>query len=337
MAGKNITLDHGGGGRLSHQLITEHFVTAFDNAPLRALNDSAVLDVHSARIALSTDSYTVDPIFFPGGDIGSLALHGTINDVAMSGARPLFITVGIILEEGFPFDDLKRIISSMSRAAREAGVTIVTGDTKVVPRGKADKIFINTTGLGLIERDITLGGELAVPGDTVIISGTIGDHGACIMAAREGLITISSPVKSDSASLHQLLNDVLDTVDGVHVLRDPTRGGVAATLNEIALQSNVGIEIDEGSLPYRDSVTGLCEILGLDPLYLANEGKVLIFVKGPQSQAALESIRTNSLGSEAKIIGRVVEDHPRKVILKTSLGGKRILDMPAGEQLPRIC
>ena len=337
MAGENITLDHGGGGRLSHQLITEHFVTAFNNAPLNALNDSAVLDVHSSRIALSTDSYTVDPIFFPGGDIGSLALHGTINDVAMSGARPLFITVGIILEEGFPFDDLKRIISSMSRAAREAGVTIVTGDTKVVPRGKADKIFINTTGLGLIERDITLGGELAVPGDSIIISGTIGDHGACIMAAREGLITISSPVKSDSAPLHQLLNNVLDAVDGVHVLRDPTRGGVAATLNEIALQSNVGIEIDEGSLPYRDSVTGLCEILGLDPLYLANEGKVLIFVKGPQSQAALESIRTNSLGSEAKIIGRVVEDHPRKVILKTSLGGKRILDMPAGEQLPRIC
>lgn len=336
MQEESIVLDHGSGGRMSHELIAEYFVSALDNEPLKRLNDSAVVDIPSGRIALSTDSYTVDPIFFPGGDIGSLAVHGTVNDIAMSGARPVYLTVGFILEEGFPMDDLRRILQSMSRAAREAGVKVVAGDTKVVPRGKADKIFINTAGVGVIERNVTLGGECALAGDAVLVSGAIGDHGACVLASREGL-SFSSPVVSDSASLNGLVELILDTADGVHVLRDPTRGGLATTLNEIALQSGVGVEIDEDRVPYRESVLGMCEILGLDPLYLANEGKLIAIVQNDQAEALLAAMRSHELGRESRIIGRVAADHPGKVVMNTAVGGRRILDMLIGEQLPRIC
>jgi len=336
MKDDKITLDHGSGGRLSHELVAEYFVTALDNEPLKRLNDSAVVDAPSGRIALSTDSYVVDPIFFPGGDIGSLAVHGTVNDLAMSGARPLYLTVGFILEEGLPLSDLRRILQSMSAAARDAGVLIVAGDTKVVPRGKADKIFINTAGVGLLERDIILGGERAAAGDAVLVSGTIGDHGTCVLATREG-IGFSTPVESDSASLNGLVNAVLDGTDGVHTLRDPTRGGLATTLNEIAKQAGVGIEIEEDAVPYREAVLGMCEILGLDPLYLANEGKLIVVVEGAQAQTALAAMRSHPLGKDARIIGKALADHPGRVVMNTRVGGKRIVDMLVGEQLPRIC
>ncbi len=336
MKDDRITLDHGSGGRLSHELIAEYFVTALDNEPLKRMNDSAVVDAPTARIALSTDSYVVDPIFFPGGDIGSLAIHGTVNDLAMSGARPLYLTVGFILEEGLPLNDLRRILESMSAAAREAGVMVVAGDTKVVPRGKADKIFINTAGVGLLERNIILGGEQAAVDDAVLISGTMGDHGTCVLAAREGL-GFSTPVKSDAASLNGLVDAVLDAANGVHTLRDPTRGGLATTLNEIAQQAGVGIAIDEEAVPYREAVLGACEILGLDPLYLANEGKLIVVVEGAQADAALAALKSHPLGKDACVIGRVLADHPGKVVMNTRVGGKRIVDMLIGEQLPRIC
>jgi len=336
MESDTIILDHGSGGRLSHELVARYFVSVLENEPLKALNDSAMVDIRTERIAMSTDTYTVDPIFFPGGDIGSLAVHGTVNDLAMSGARPVYLTVGFILEEGLPLSDLRKVMDSMSRAALEAGGLVVAGDTKVVPRGKADKIFINTAGVAVMERNVDLGGQFARVGDAVLISGTVGDHGACILSAREG-IGFSSPVKSDSASLNSLVDVILDSSGRVHVLRDPTRGGVGTTLNEIAVQSRVGVEIDEESVPYREEVSGICEILGLDPLYLANEGKVVVFVDNRDVERVFENMRSHARGRDARIIGRVVENHPGKVVMNTKVGGKRIVDMLSGEQLPRIC
>jgi hydrogenase expression/formation protein HypE len=285
---------------------------------------------------MSTDSFVVDPIFFPGGDIGSLAVHGTVNDVAMMGARPLYLTCGFILEEGLPMDDLARIVASMGQAAREAGVRIVAGDTKVVPRGAADKIFINTTGIGEILVDPAPSGHRAAEGDVVIVSGSMGDHGLAILSTREGL-SFEAPVVSDSASLAGIVGKLLAAVPGVNVLRDPTRGGLATTLNEIAGQSNVGIELTQADIPIHPAVAGGCAVLGLDPLYLANEGKFLCIVPEPQAQAALAAITADPLGAGAKVIGRVVADHPGKVALVTPLGGKRLLGMLEGEQLPRIC
>ncbi len=336
MNGETVTLDHGSGGKLSHELVAAYFIPALSNDSLMQLNDSTVLNLPPGRIAMSTDGYTVDPIFFPGGNIGSLAVHGTVNDLAMSGARPLYLTAGFILEEGFPLADLRRILDSMGRAAREAGVQVVAGDTKVVPRGKADRVFITTAGVGVIERATVPGGECAEPGDVIIVSGTIGDHGACIMAGRAGL-SFTTPVVSDSAPLNGLVERMLNAAPGVHVLRDPTRGGLATTINEIALQSKVGVEVEEEAVPCRESVAGMCEILGLDPLYLANEGKVLAFVEEKSVADVLNGMRSHHLGKDAAIIGRTVAEHPGRVVMKTRVGGKRILDMLVGEQLPRIC
>jgi hydrogenase expression/formation protein HypE len=278
----------------------------------------------------------VDPIFFPGGDIGSLAVHGTVNDVAMMGARPLYLTCGFILEEGLPMDDLAKIVASMGQAAREAGVRVVAGDTKVVPRGAADKIFINTTGVGEIMVDPAPSGHRAAVGDVVIVSGSMGDHGLAILSTREGL-SFESPVVSDSASLAGIVGKLLAAVPGVHVLRDPTRGGLATTLNEIAGQSNVGIELTQADIPIHPAVAGGCAVLGLDPLYLANEGKFLCIVPEALAQAALAAVTADPLGAGAKVIGRVTADHPGKVAMVTPLGGKRLLGMLEGEQLPRIC
>jgi hydrogenase expression/formation protein HypE len=287
-------------------------------------------------MAFSTDSYTVDPIFFPGGDIGSLAVHGTVNDVAMLGAEPRYLTCGFILEEGLPVADLERIVASMGEAARHAGVAIVTGDTKVVPKGAADKIFINTTGVGVIEADPMPSGDRAAPGDAVLVSGTMGDHGLTILSTREGL-AFDTPVQSDSAALNHLLLKLVRALPDVHVLRDPTRGGIATTLNEIAESSNAGIELEEAAIPVRPEVAGGCSFLGLDPLYLANEGKFLCILPEAQAEQALAIMRDDPLGADACRIGAVTEADAGRVVLKTPLGGRRLLNMLEGEQLPRIC
>ena len=330
-----VLLDYGSGGRASHRFVNDLFFKHLGNDILARMDDAAVLSL-TGPVAMSTDSFVVDPIFFPGGDIGSLAVHGTVNDVAMMGARPLYLTCGFILEEGLPMDDLARIVASMGEAARAAGVRIVAGDTKVVPRGAADKIFINTTGIGEIMVDPAPSGHRAAVGDVVIVSGSMGDHGLAILSTREGL-SFEAPVVSDSASLAGIVGKLLAAVPGVHVLRDPTRGGLATTLNEIAGQSNVGIELTQADIPIHPAVAGGCAVLGLDPLYLANEGKFLCIVPEAKAQAALAAITADPLGVGAKVIGRVVADHPGKVALVTPLGGKRLLGMLEGEQLPRIC
>ncbi|SMC21278.1 Hydrogenase maturation protein, carbamoyl dehydratase HypE [Desulfacinum hydrothermale DSM 13146] len=333
---RTITLDHGSGGRATHELISQVFAQAFHNDYLGQMNDSAVLPVPEGRLAMSTDSYVVDPVIFPGGNIGSLAVHGTINDLAMSGARPLYLTAGFVLEEGLPLDLLEEIVQAMAQAAQEARVAIVAGDTKVVPKGKADKIFINTAGVGVVPPGLELGGQYARPGDVVLINGTIGDHGMAILCTRQGL-ALEGKIQSDSAALHDLVGDLLQACPEVRVLRDPTRGGVATTLNEIARQSGVGIRLFEESLPIRDDVAGACELLGLDPLYVANEGKVLAVVPPAVSEKALEVMRRHPLGREARCIGQVTEEDPGRVALRTRIGGHRLLDMLRGEQLPRIC
>jgi hydrogenase expression/formation protein HypE len=334
-----VLLDYGSGGKASQRFIGELFLKNFDNPELRRLNDGAVLSV-GGKIAVSTDTFTVDPIFFPGGDIGALSVHGTVNDVAMMGAQPKYLTCGFILEEGLPIDDLTRIVESMGQAAREAGVWIVTGDTKVVPKGAADKIFINTTGIGEVIIDPAPAGDLARPGDAILISGTLGDHGLAILSTRQGL-SFETPVVSDCASLNHVIGDLLKNVPHIHVLRDPTRGGLATTLNEIAVASNVTCELDEGSIPVRPEVKGGCSLLGLDPLYLANEGKFLCILPEAQAEAALTLMRANPLGVDARRIGSVsANEKPGqmgRVVLKTGLGGKRLLGMLEGEQLPRIC
>jgi len=331
-----VLLDHGSGGRASHDLVEALFVSRFDNDLLGALDDAAVFDVGGSKLAFTTDSYVVDPIFFPGGDIGSLAIHGTVNDLSMRGARPLYISCGFILDEGLPIADLKEIIASMDRAAREAGVQIVAGDTKVVPHGAADKVFINTAGIGLVPTGVDISGHNAKAGDAVLINGTIGDHGVAVLSKREGL-AFQTQVESDSAPLNGLVAALLAANLDVHVLRDPTRGGVATTLNEIAAQSGVAIKLVEEALPYKSSVIGACEVLGLDPLYIANEGKCLVILPHAQAERALEVMRAERYGREATLIGEVAAGPAAKVYLQTKIGGSRLVDMLTGEQLPRIC
>jgi hydrogenase expression/formation protein HypE len=336
MSFDTITLDHGSGGRIAHALTTDLLLPRFGNPTLTPLNDGAVLDLGGQRLAFSTDTFTVDPLFFPGGDIGDLAVNGTVNDVAMCGARPRYLSMGLILEEGFARVDLERILDSMQRAVAVAGVQLVTGDTKVVPRGAADKIFINTSGIGVIPEGVSVGAEGAQPGDKVILSGTMADHGMTILTQREGL-SFESDLKSDSAPLNHLVEKMLAVCQDIHVLRDPTRGGVGTTLNEITQQSKTGLRLREVDLPVRPAVAGACDLLGFDPLYVANEGKLLAFVPADAAAAVLTAMREDVNGREACIIGEVVDDHPGRVYMETRIGGERIVDMLTGEQLPRIC
>ncbi len=331
-----ILLDHGSGGRASHELVRHVFLPQFKNDLLDSLEDSTVFQIGEHKIAFSTDTYTVDPIFFPGGDIGCLAVHGTVNDVAMRGAEPLYLSVGFIIEEGFPMADLGRILQSMKEAAEAAGVQIIAGDTKVVNRGSVDKIFINTSGVGVIRNNRDIAGKNAQVGDVVLVSGTVGDHGTTVLSMREGL-SFEAPIQSDSAPLNGLVADMMAVSDQIHAMRDPTRGGLATTLNEIALQSNVGIELIEEHIPVREGVTGACELLGLDPLYLANEGKLVAFVAPEDADQVLDCIKAHPYGKDAAIIGRAVSENRGRVFMKTGVGGTRIIDMLAGEQLPRIC
>jgi hydrogenase expression/formation protein HypE len=330
-----IVLGHGSGGKLTAELIQKIFLPAFSNDYLARLDDQAVLNLNGARLAFTTDAFVVTPIFFPGGDIGRLAINGTVNDIAMSGAKPLYVAAAFILEEGLPTNELCRVVESMSAAARDAGVQLVTGDTKVVNRGKGDKIFITTTGIGLVERPVTIAADRACSGDAIILNGTIGDHGMAIMSQRENL-EFEGIIESDTAALHSLVAAMLETTEEIHCLRDPTRGGIATTLNEIASASRVGMEIDEKKIPVREAVRGACEILGLDPLYVANEGKLLAVVKHDVADLIVRRMREHPLGREARIIGEVVDDHPGMVLMKTAIGGARIVDVLFGEQLPRI-
>ncbi|MBC2705598.1 hydrogenase expression/formation protein HypE [Desulfobacula sp.] len=336
MIEEKILLDHGSGGKASHTLFSNMILPLFENFELSKQDDGATLDVEGTTLAFSTDSYVVDPIFFPGGNIGDLAVNGTVNDISMCGAVPKYISVGLIIEEGLPIKDFKLILETMATAAKKAGVKIVTGDTKVVPRGKADKIFINTSGIGVIPPDVNVSGSNAKPGDKIIISGTIADHGITILSSREGL-KFDSDIKTDSAPLNKMVQSVIQSDCDIHVLRDPTRGGIGTTLNEIASQSNVGIKIDEQSLPIRGPVQGICELLGFDPLYIANEGKLIAFVPEKYARKALELIQQDEFGKDAVIIGEVTSEDPGKVFLKTTIGGLRIIDMLTGEQFPRIC
>jgi len=336
MQSDKILLDHGSGGKASHKLITELFLPSFHNSFLAELDDCAVVTIPGKTLAFSTDSYVIDPIFFPGGDIGSLAIHGTVNDLAMRGAKPLYLSVGFIIEEGFPLTDLKRIVQSMKRAAEEANVKIVTGDTKVVPSKAADKIFINTSGVGVIPEGINISGKNSQPGDKIIINGYIGDHGITILTQRSGM-NFDTPLQSDSAPLNHLVADMMAASKQIHTLRDPTRGGVATSLNEISLQSQVGIKLHEEALPIRNEVKGACELLGLDPLYIANEGKLIATVGSDDADKLLAVMQNNKYGVDACIIGEVTAKYPGKVIMQTSIGGTRIVDMLTGEQLPRIC
>ncbi|MEW5960451.1 MAG: hydrogenase expression/formation protein HypE [Chloroflexota bacterium] len=332
-----ILMAHGGGGRLTQMLIDRMFVPAFDNPTLETLHDGAILEANGTRLAFSTDSFVINPLFFPGGDIGSLAVHGTVNDLAMCGARPLGLSSALILEEGLPMADLWRVVQSMQQAAQAVGVPIVTGDTKVVDRGKGDGVFINTAGLGLIPAGVHVSPRRVRPGDVILINGAIAVHGIAIMSVREGL-EFETTLQSDSAPLHDLVGRVLEAAgEQVHVLRDPTRGGLASTLNEIAGQARAGIRLDEASIPIWEQVRGACEILGLDPLYVANEGKALVIVAREVAGQALEIMRRHPLGQESAIIGEVVADHPGKVFLRSRIGGLRVVDMISGEQLPRIC
>jgi hydrogenase expression/formation protein HypE len=334
-----VLLDYGSGGKASQRLIGELFLKHFDNPELRRMNDGAVLSL-PGKIAVSTDTFTVDPMFFPGGDIGRLSVHGTVNDVAMMGAVPRYLTCGFLIEEGLPMADLERVVASLGAAAREAGVWVVTGDTKVVPKGAADKLFINTTGIGELIVDPAPAGDRAKPGDAILVNGTMGDHGLAILSTRQGL-AFESPVLSDCASLNHAIEALLRGLPDVHVLRDPTRGGLATTLNEIALASNVSCELVEDLIPVRPEVRGGCSLLGLDPLYLANEGKFICIVPEADAEAALKIMRADPLCTGAVRIGSVAAlekpGQSGRVVLKTGLGGKRLLGMLEGEQLPRIC
>ncbi len=336
---EKITLSHGSGGKATHNLIEGVFAPAFSNPLLDTMDDAATFSINGTepRLAFTTDTYVVSPLFFPGGDIGKLAVHGTINDLAMAGAEPLYLSTGFILEEGFPIAELRHIVSSMAATAAEAGVAIVTGDTKVVQRGKADGLFINTAGIGRLRASWPLGQTRLQPGDRVLLSGHVGDHGIAIMLAREAL-DIETDIQSDTAPLHSLVATLLEAVgNGVHCLKDPTRGGVATALNEMALGSEVAISLDEHAVPVRAEVRGACEILGLDPLTIANEGKLLAIVAPEKADAALAAMRHHSLGSEAAIIGSVQAEPTGMVFLRTDIGGMRVLDMLVGDPLPRIC
>jgi len=331
-----VDMTHGSGGRAMAQLIEELFLKYLDNEFLRQANDQAAFAVPGGRMVMSTDGHVVSPLFFPGGDIGSLAVHGTINDVAMSGARPLYLSAGFILEEGFPLADLERVVASMGHAARAAGVPVVTGDTKVVEKGKCDRVFITTTGVGVVPEGVEISGDRALAGDAVLLSGSIGDHGVAIMSSRENL-TFETTLVSDSAALHGLVADMVAAAPGIHCLRDPTRGGLATTLNELARQSGVGMVLREEAIPVRPEVASACELLGLDPLYVANEGKLVCICAAPDAPRVLAAMRAHPLGREAAVIGEVVQDAHGFVQMETAFGGSRIVDWLAGEQLPRIC
>jgi hydrogenase expression/formation protein HypE len=340
-----ILLAHGSGGKLSHDLVETLFLRYFGNPTLLQLDDSAVVTfptpdsrLSDSRLAFTTDSYVVSPLFFPGGDIGKLAVCGTVNDLSMSGARPLWLSAGFIIEEGLPLADLERVAASMAATARQAGVQVVTGDTKVVGRGSADKLFINTAGVGLVPPGVTIAGDRARPGDLILLNGSLGDHGMTIMTQREGL-QFDSPLESDCAPLNGLVSSLMAALppDTLHCLRDPTRGGLATALNELAARSGVGIEIDESALPVREAVRGACELLGLDPLYVANEGKLVALIAPEAAEAALAALRAHENGREAAVIGQVTAAHPGRVVLRTLLGARRVVDMLTGEQLPRIC
>jgi len=330
-----ILLAHGSGGKLAHELVEKNFLKALANPLLAKLDDSAVFDF-SGRLAFTTDSYVVSPIFFPGGDIGKLAVYGTVNDLAMSGAKPLYLSLSFIIEEGLPQSELSQVVDSVQKAAQEAGVEIVTGDTKVVHRGSADKLFINTAGVGIIPEGVDISGSNARPGDKVILSGTIGDHGIAVLSQREGL-SFSTRLESDCAPLGSLVAEMLAASPNIHCLRDPTRGGLATSLNELAKQSKVGIKIEEERIPVREEVLGACEMLGFDPLYVANEGKLVAIVAAEDNDKVLEAMRGNHYGKGAAIIGEVRAEHPGRVVMKTCLGASRIVDMLVGDLLPRIC
>ena len=334
--GETVLLGHGSGGKLSAELVRDIFLPAFRNSALALLNDQAIVNIEGSRIAFTTDSFVVKPLFFPGGDIGSLAVNGTINDLAMGGATPLFLSVAFIIEEGLPLETLRRIVISIEQASRAAGVCVVTGDTKVVEKGSGDGIFVNTSGIGLLRHGVELSADRARPGDAIILSGPIGDHGVAIMAQREG-IEFETTIQSDSAPLHTLVQAMLETGAQFRCFRDPTRGGLSSALNEIAGQSGVGMELVERAIPIREEVRGACEILGLDPLYVANEGKLVAILESGAVENVLQAMRRHPLGAEACVIGEVCADHSRIVTLRTSLGTMRIVDMLAGDQLPRIC
>ena len=331
-----VDMSHGSGGRAMAQLITELFQAHLDNALLRQGNDQALFSPPPGRMVISTDGHVISPLFFPGGDIGCLAVHGTINDVAMAGARPLYLAAGFILEEGFPLADLVQVVASMARAANEAGVPVVTGDTKVVERGKGDGVFITTTGVGVVPEGVEISGDRARPGDAILISGHIGDHGVAVMSKRENL-GFDVAIRSDTAALHGLVAAMVEVAPDIHCLRDPTRGGLATTLNELSHQSGVGMCIRESAIPVRPEVAAACELLGLDPLYVANEGKLVAICPGTDADALLAAMRAHPLGQHAAVIGEVVQDSHRFVQMETGFGGSRIVDWLAGEQLPRIC
>lgn len=332
----NIVMGHGGGGKLSGDLIQHLFMPAFANSTLAGLGDAAVLDLHGGRLAFTTDSFVVRPLFFPGGSIGDLAVNGTVNDLAMSGAQPLYLSAGFILEEGLALTTLAEIVARMGAAAQQAGVTVVTGDTKVVDRGHGDGVYINTAGIGVIPTGVQIGPAQARPGDAILVSGEIGVHGIAIMSVREGL-TFETVIESDCAPLAGLVAEMLKVAPDIHVLRDPTRGGLASSLNEIAHASQVGMELEDAAIPVSAPVRAACELLGLDPLYVANEGKLVAIVPAAAAEPLLECIRRHPLGREAARIGRVTADHPGRVVARTPLGSTRLVDLQIGEQLPRIC
>ena len=335
--GEQIVMGHGAGGRMSHQLIQKAFVSAFQNPALQAGDDAAMLQpIPGMQLSISTDAHVVTPLFFPGGDIGKLAVCGTVNDVAMLGAKPLYLTAGFILEEGLEMNTLQRVIASMQAAAQEANVQIVAGDTKVVQRGKADGLYITTAGVGLIPIGTNISGTQAKPGDVIILSGSLGDHGIAVLGAR-GELGFESTIQSDVAPLNHLISGMLDASQNIHVLRDPTRGGLATTLNEIATQSNVGIMLDEKTIPVHPEVASACEMLGFDPLYIANEGKLVAMVAHEDAESVLKAMRATRYGEDSVIIGEVTAEPQKRVLLKTSYGSTRVVDMLAGEMLPRIC
>lgn len=333
---KEILLAHGSGGKLTSQLVERILLPAFRNPALEALDDQAILSFGDTRVAFTTDSYVVTPLFFPGGDIGELAVNGTVNDLAVGGAQPKYLSLSFILEEGLPLAEFERVVQSVRRAAERAGVAVVTGDTKVVNRGKGDKVFINTAGLGVVPPGIELSSSRVRAGDAILLSGPIGDHGIAILSCREGL-ELQGDIRSDTAPLHGLIGAMLAAYPGIHAMRDPTRGGLAATLVEVASRQGVGIDVSEASIPVRDGVRGACEIFGLDPLLVANEGKVVAFVPADGAETVLRAMRSHPLGRDASRIGVVTEAHPKLVFLRTPVGGERILDLPFGEALPRIC
>ena len=331
-----VLLGHGSGGKMSSDLIRDVFLQEFHNPILDSLNDQARLSLPGVELAFTTDSFVVDPVFFPGGDIGSLSIHGTLNDLAVGGARPHYISAAFILEEGFPIVDLKRIAASMQQACRESNVTLVTGDTKVVDKGKGDSIFITTSGIGVMEKKHNISVDRAQPGDKIILSGAIGNHGITILSVRGGL-GFETALQSDSASLVRPIMDIMQVSGNIHCMRDATRGGVSSTLNEIAQASGVGIELDETCIPVCSQVRGACELLGLDPMYVANEGKFVAVVSAPDADRVLDCLRQDPLGKEAAIIGEVVEEHSGRVLMRSPVGGQRVVQMLSGEQLPRIC